>query len=91
MPPIRSDLRWLCGMVALVRGRPCRLGRPTSRQAGRPAPGVRGEANRIVLDERPAEPPGSEGRSEYWNRGMTALKNQALVVVGTYGYVTTPE
>lgn len=34
---------------------------------------------------------GATGHSEYWDRGTTALKNQALVVVGKYGYVTTPE
>ncbi|MEZ7005308.1 alpha/beta hydrolase [Streptomyces sp. AD55] len=34
---------------------------------------------------------GATGHSEYWNRGTTALKNQALVVVGKYGYVTAPE
>ncbi|WP_053912909.1 alpha/beta hydrolase [Streptomyces sp. SCSIO 75703] len=32
----------------------------------------------------------AEGHSEYWNRGTTALKNQALVVVGEYGDVTAP-
>ncbi|WP_329046411.1 alpha/beta fold hydrolase [Streptomyces sp. NBC_01422] len=31
---------------------------------------------------------GSEGHSEYWNRGTTALKNQALVVIGRHGNVT---
>ncbi|MBC7270581.1 MAG: hypothetical protein H5T76_18055 [Streptomyces sp.] len=39
----------------------------------------------------PAGTTGATGHSEYWNRGTTALKNQALVVVGKYGYVTTPE
>jgi hypothetical protein len=34
---------------------------------------------------------GAEGHSEYWNRGTTALKNQALVVVGEYGDVTAPQ
>jgi hypothetical protein len=34
---------------------------------------------------------GAEGHSQYWDRGSTALKNQALVVVGKYGYVTAPE
>ncbi|MBQ0825712.1 alpha/beta hydrolase [Streptomyces tagetis] len=34
---------------------------------------------------------GATGHSEYWNRGTTSLKNQALVVVGKYGYVTAPE
>ncbi|WP_406146524.1 alpha/beta hydrolase [Streptomyces sp. NBC_01012] len=34
---------------------------------------------------------GSKGHSEYWNRGTTALKNQALVVVGEYGNVTAPQ
>ncbi|GAA2256860.1 hypothetical protein GCM10010415_17610 [Streptomyces atrovirens] len=34
---------------------------------------------------------GATGHSQYWDRGTTALKNQALVVVGKYGYVTTPE
>ncbi|MFG2581346.1 hypothetical protein [Streptomyces malaysiensis] len=33
---------------------------------------------------------GAEGHSEYWNKGTTALKNQALVVVGEYGDVTAP-
>ncbi|MGC5365444.1 alpha/beta hydrolase [Streptomyces sp. DT24] len=32
----------------------------------------------------------SEGHSQYWTRGTTALKNQALVVVGEYGDVTAP-
>ncbi|MFE4593323.1 alpha/beta hydrolase [Streptomyces laurentii] len=39
----------------------------------------------------PGATSGSEGHSEYWNRGTTALKNQALVVVGEYGDVTSPE
>ncbi|SDC54112.1 alpha/beta hydrolase [Streptomyces prasinopilosus] len=34
---------------------------------------------------------GATGHSEYWNRGTTALKNQALVVVGEYGDVTAPQ
>lgn len=34
---------------------------------------------------------GATGHSEYWDRGTTALKNQALVVVGDYIHVTTPE
>ncbi|MEV5682922.1 alpha/beta hydrolase [Streptomyces sp. NPDC052164] len=33
----------------------------------------------------------SEGHSEYWSPGSTALKNQALVVVGRYGDVTAPQ
>lgn len=33
---------------------------------------------------------GSEGHSEYWTPGTTALNNQALVVAGRYGEVTTP-
>ncbi|WP_064456390.1 alpha/beta hydrolase [Streptomyces hygroscopicus] len=33
---------------------------------------------------------GAEGHSEYWEKGTTALKNQALVVVGEYGDVTAP-
>ncbi|GGP75318.1 alpha/beta hydrolase [Streptomyces melanogenes] len=33
---------------------------------------------------------GSEGHSEYWSPGTTALKNQALVVVGKYADVTAP-
>ncbi|MEU2676308.1 alpha/beta hydrolase [Streptomyces sp. NPDC007107] len=33
---------------------------------------------------------GSEGHSEYWKRGSTALKNQALVVIGRHGNVTAP-
>lgn len=39
----------------------------------------------------PTATTGSEGHSQYWNKGSTALKNQALVVVGKYGYVTAPE
>lgn len=39
----------------------------------------------------PSGTTGAEGHSQYWNRGSTALKNQALVVVGKYGYVTAPE
>ncbi|MEV3853717.1 alpha/beta hydrolase [Streptomyces sp. NPDC050095] len=39
----------------------------------------------------PGATSGSEGHSEYWNRGTTALKNQALVVVGEYGDVTPPK
>lgn len=38
----------------------------------------------------PAATTKAEGHSEYWNRGTTALKNQALVVVGEYGDVTAP-
>ncbi|WP_399091718.1 alpha/beta hydrolase [Streptomyces sp. BBFR2] len=33
---------------------------------------------------------GVEGHSDYWGKDTTALKNQALVVVGEYGYVTAP-
>lgn len=33
---------------------------------------------------------GAEGHSDYWNADTTALKNQALVVVGEYGDVTAP-
>ncbi|WP_406340443.1 alpha/beta hydrolase [Streptomyces sp. NBC_00648] len=32
----------------------------------------------------------SQGHSHYWTPGTTALKNQALVVVGQYGNVTAP-
>jgi hypothetical protein len=32
-----------------------------------------------------------EGHSGYWDESSTALKNQALVVVGEYGDVTEPE
>ncbi|MEW2292540.1 alpha/beta hydrolase [Streptomyces sp. NPDC006743] len=39
----------------------------------------------------PAGTVGSHGHSEYWNHGTTSLKNQALVVVGKYGYVTAPQ
>ncbi|MFI9624801.1 alpha/beta hydrolase [Streptomyces sp. NPDC052042] len=39
----------------------------------------------------PTATEGAEGHSDYWKRGSTALKNQALVVVGKYGYVTTPQ
>ncbi|MFG2211061.1 alpha/beta hydrolase [Streptomyces sp. NPDC048638] len=39
----------------------------------------------------PGTTKGAEGHSEYWNRGTTALKNQAWVVVGKHGYVTAPE
>ncbi|MEU7021734.1 alpha/beta hydrolase [Streptomyces sp. NPDC046203] len=39
----------------------------------------------------PSATSGSEGHSQYWDRGSTALKNQALVVVGEYGDVTAPE
>ncbi|MEU3251892.1 alpha/beta hydrolase [Streptomyces sp. NPDC006997] len=38
----------------------------------------------------PTSTTGSEGHSEYWNHGTTAIKNQALVVVGEYGDVTAP-
>ncbi|MFB7595496.1 alpha/beta hydrolase [Streptomyces sp. NPDC056160] len=38
----------------------------------------------------PTRTEGSEGHSEYWNADTTALKNQALVVVGEYGDVTAP-
>jgi hypothetical protein len=34
---------------------------------------------------------GATGHSTYGDRGTTALKNQALVVVGKYGYVTAPQ
>ncbi|WP_369374399.1 alpha/beta hydrolase [Streptomyces sp. cg36] len=33
---------------------------------------------------------GAHGHSQYWNEDTTALKNQALVVVGEYGDVTAP-
>ncbi|MGW7452650.1 alpha/beta hydrolase [Streptomyces sp. NPDC054787] len=33
----------------------------------------------------------SEGHSEYWTPGSTALRNQGLVVVGQYGDVTAPQ
>ncbi len=39
----------------------------------------------------PTATTGASGHSEYWDRGTTALKNQALVVVGEYIHVTTPE
>ncbi|MEU8541573.1 hypothetical protein AB0C52_16575 [Streptomyces sp. NPDC048717] len=39
----------------------------------------------------PSATSGAEGHSQYWDRGSTALKNQALVVVGEYGDVTAPE
>jgi hypothetical protein len=38
----------------------------------------------------PSATTGAQGHSEYWSRGTTALKNQALVVVGEYGDVTAP-
>ncbi|MFI2640628.1 alpha/beta hydrolase [Streptomyces sp. NPDC018610] len=39
----------------------------------------------------PTATSGAEGHSQYWNKGSTALKNQALVVVGEYGDVTAPK
>ncbi|GAA0617188.1 alpha/beta hydrolase [Streptomyces crystallinus] len=39
----------------------------------------------------PTATKGSHGHSEYWGRDTTALKNQALVVVGKYGNVTAPQ
>lgn len=39
----------------------------------------------------PTATTGSEGHSQYWSRGTTALKNQALVVVGEYSDVTKPQ
>lgn len=38
----------------------------------------------------PSATTASHGHSEYWNRGTTSLKNQALVVVGEYGDVSSP-
>ncbi|MEU6618099.1 alpha/beta hydrolase [Streptomyces parvus] len=39
----------------------------------------------------PGATKGVEGHSGYWDESSTALKNQALVVVGEYGDVTRPE
>lgn len=39
----------------------------------------------------PTATKGSEGHSEYWNKDTTALKNQALVVVGEPNDVTAPQ
>ncbi|PZH15648.1 hypothetical protein C1I97_07835 [Streptomyces sp. NTH33] len=39
----------------------------------------------------PTATKGAEGHSQYWDRGTTALKNQALVVVGKYRDVTAPQ
>ncbi|MEV6550903.1 alpha/beta hydrolase [Streptomyces sp. NPDC051597] len=39
----------------------------------------------------PSATKGAHGHSEYWGRDTTALKNQALVVVGKYDNVTAPE
>ncbi|WP_331723692.1 MULTISPECIES: alpha/beta hydrolase [unclassified Streptomyces] len=39
----------------------------------------------------PSATKGANGHSEYWNRDTTALKNQALVVLGQYGNVTAPQ
>ncbi|MFJ6238419.1 alpha/beta hydrolase [Streptomyces griseus] len=41
--------------------------------------------------EGPGGTKGVEGHSGYWDESSTALKNQALVVVGEYGDVTKPE
>jgi hypothetical protein len=51
-------------------------------------------ANQMNTDTEgrgPGATRGAEGHSEYWNKDTTALKNQALVVVGNYGYVTAPQ
>ncbi|MFJ2018673.1 alpha/beta hydrolase [Streptomyces nodosus] len=48
------------------------------------------QMNTHAEGDGPTTTKGAEGHSEYWGRGTTALKNQALVVVGEYGDVTTP-
>ncbi|MGW5232727.1 hypothetical protein ACWEQU_10580 [Streptomyces nodosus] len=48
------------------------------------------QMNTHAEGDGPTATKGAEGHSEYWGRGTTALKNQALVVVGEYGDVTTP-
>lgn len=51
-------------------------------------------ANQMNTDPEGAGPTatkGVEGHSGYWDESSTALKNQALVVVGEYGDVTKPE